>query len=384
MDHLNTNRCPAAAHHYSSAALAAACLLLGSCFCRSAAPGPASGHDPLAAATNAWKEVLQASEPPDPPDGWAKQAPTPKDIERFHRHVAAAAARAAGKARRFYTRFPDHPKALRARVKECELLAVAVHLGESDLKSKLESAQKALRQDPGLNEDDRFAIRSAGVEEIAYYLQFKNYTVNLDDFEKSVRELRREFPRRDEPYELLLTVAKNRFYEDQMIKARAVADELAGSEAPPLIVDAARAMVKHFEMIGGPVAFKFTGLDGRKVDLEKLRGNVVLLDCWATWCVPCIGEVPHLKAAYERYHAGGLEIVGISSDDDKEALEKFLKEKQISWPQYFDGKGELNRFALEFDITGVPTMWLLDRKGNLRDLNARNNLDAKIKTFLQE
>ena len=134
----------------------------------------------------------------------------------------------------------------------------------------------------------------------------------------------------------------------------------------------------------GPVAFKFTGLDGRKVDLEKLRGNVVLLDCWATWCVPCIGEVPHLKAAYERYHAGGLEIVGISSDDDKEALEKFLKEKQISWPQYFDGKGELNRFALEFDITGVPTMWLLDRKGNLRDLNARNNLDAKIKTFLQE
>ena len=62
----------------------------------------------------------------------------------------------------------------------------------------------------------------------------------------------------------------------------------------------------------------------------------------------------------------------------------FLKQKQISWPQYFDGKGELNRFALEFDITGVPTMWLLDRKGNLRDLNARNNLDAKIKTLLQE
>ncbi len=369
-------------------AAGAAVFLLLDTLCCPAAVATASGNranDRLAAATNAWKEVLRASEPPDTPDAWSKKAPAPGDIARFHRRAAATAARAATKARQFYTRFPEHAKAFRARVKECELLTIAVHLGQERLKAKLESAQKALWQDPALTEDDRFAIRSAGVQEIAYYLQFKNYTVNLDDFEKSARELQREFPGREEPYELLLTLAKNRFWDDRMDQARAVARELAAnSGAPPGIVDGARAMVKHFEMIGKPVRFKFSALDKREIDLEKLAGKVVLLDCWATWCVPCVSEVPHLKAVYQRFHSHGLEIVGINSDDDRQELEKFLKERRLPWPQYFDGKGQLNRFALEFDITGVPTMWLLDKQGKLRDLNARNNLDSKIEKLLGE
>ena len=369
------------------AAGAAVFLLLDTLCCPAAGAAASgnSGYDRLAAATNAWKELLRASEPPDTPDAWSKKAPAPGDIARFHRRVAAAAARAATRARQFYTRFPEHAKAFRARVKECELLTIAVHLGQESLKATLESAQKALWQDPALTEDDRFAVRSAGVQEIAYYLQFKNYTVNLDDFEKSVRELQREFPGREEPYELLLTLAKNRFWDDQMDQARAVAGELAANKgAPPGIVDGARAMVKHFEMIGRPVRFRFSGLDKREIDLEKLAGKVVLLDFWATWCVPCVSEVPHLKAVYQRLHSRGFEIVGINSDDDRQELEKFLNERKLSWPQYFDGKGQLNRFALEFDITGVPTMWLLDKQGKLRDLNARNNLDSKIEKLLAE
>jgi len=94
--------------------------------------------------------------------------------------------------------------------------------------------------------------------------------------------------------------------------------------------------------------------------------------------------MPHVKAAYDRYHSKGFEVVGISSDDDREALAKFVKENRIPWSQYFDGKGELNQFALKFDVGGIPTIWLLDRKGVLRDLNAVNNLAGKIEMLLNK
>ena len=361
-------------------------LVLMQCFLpwpAASAPVATSESKPAAADT-AWQAVLDASEPLDPPNEWAKQEPTQKEVARFHLRAAKSAAKAAAKARQFSTRFPDHPKAFRARVKECELLAVAAHLGDAGHKEQLESAQKALWNEPKLTDDDRFNIRSAGVQRIAYYLQFKGYVINLDDFEKSVRELRGEFPKRDEPYELLLVLAKNRFWDDQMDKARAGAAELAASSAPPSIAEDARSMLKRFERLGQPLVFKFAAVDGRQVDLERMRGKVVLIDCWATWCPPCLREMPHVKAAYEGLHSKGFEVVAISSDEDLEALEKFVKENRIPWPQYFDGKGELNRFALQFGVGGIPTMWLVDRKGVLRDLNAVKDLARKIEKLLSE
>src|SRR5438067_10175070 len=81
------------------------------------------------------------------------------------------------------------------------------------------------------------------------------------------------------------------------------------------------------DVTGKPVDIKFTAVDGREVDLAKLKGKVVLIDFWATWCGPCMGEVPHVVEAYQKLHGKGFEIVGISFDKDKGALEKTTKEK---------------------------------------------------------
>jgi len=369
-----------------SPAVLSFCLLLIDCFLPWPAPAAeaATSNSKPTAADAAWQTLLDASEPLDPPNEWAKREPTQKEVARFHLRAAKAAAKSATSAREFYTRFADHPKAFRARVKECELLAVAAHLDDRGQKARLDSARQAVWNEPALTDDDRFNIRSAGVQRIAYYLQFKGYIINLDDFDRSVRELRREFPKRDEPHELMLVLAKNRFWDDQMQKARAVAEELATSGGPSSVVEEAGSMLKRFARLGQPLSFKFTALDGRSVDLEGMRGKVVLIDCWATWCAPCLREMPHVKAAYDRYHARGFEVVGISSDDDREALEKFVRDNRIPWPQYFDGKGELNRFASEFNVGGIPTMWLMDRRGVVRDLNAVSNLTGKIEKMLSE
>ncbi len=75
------------------------------------------------------------------------------------------------------------------------------------------------------------------------------------------------------------------------------------------------------------------------LSLAGYKGKVVLVDFWATWCGPCVDELPNVIAAYKKYHDKGFEIVGISLDQDKAKLEEFLKEKGMTWPQFLDGKG---------------------------------------------
>jgi thiol-disulfide isomerase/thioredoxin len=132
------------------------------------------------------------------------------------------------------------------------------------------------------------------------------------------------------------------------------------------------------------VDIQFTAVDGRPVNVKDMKGKVILIDFWATWCGPCVGELPHVKEAYEKLHDKGFEIVGLSFDQDKSALEGFVKEKGMAWPQYFDGEGWGNKFGKQYGIESIPAMWLIDKKGNLRDMNARGDLQAKAEKLLAE
>lgn len=138
------------------------------------------------------------------------------------------------------------------------------------------------------------------------------------------------------------------------------------------------------EMKSKPLDLKFTAFDGREVDLEKLRGKVVLIDFWATWCGPCMAELPNVIATHDALKEKGFEIIGISLDEEKNDLEKIIKRRKIAWPQYFDGTGWENKFAKRFGITGIPSMWLVNKKGMVVDMNARGDLKAKIEKLLAE
>jgi thiol-disulfide isomerase/thioredoxin len=136
--------------------------------------------------------------------------------------------------------------------------------------------------------------------------------------------------------------------------------------------------------MGKPLTMKFKALDGKDVDLSKLQGKVVLIDFWATWCGPCRAELPNVKKAYEKLHSKGFEIVGISFDRNKDTLQSFVKTENMPWPQYFDGLFWDNKIGKKYKVESIPSMWLVDKKGNLRDMAARGNLESRVEKLLQE
>jgi thiol-disulfide isomerase/thioredoxin len=137
--------------------------------------------------------------------------------------------------------------------------------------------------------------------------------------------------------------------------------------------------------VGDTMEIAFTATDGSAVDLAKMKDKVVLVDFWATWCGPCVGEMPNVIAAYEQFHEKGFEVIGISLDQDKGALDGFVKQRGMPWAQYFDGKGWENDLVKKYGIRGIPATFLIGKDGKVVASNLRGEeLGAKVKELLGE
>lgn len=122
---------------------------------------------------------------------------------------------------------------------------------------------------------------------------------------------------------------------------------------------------------------------GKPLSIANYKGKVVLIDFWATWCGPCVAELPNVIKAYEKHHGDGFEIIGISLDQDKQKLENFVKQKKMTWPQYFDGKGWGNELAQKYGVNSIPATYLLDRDGKIIGSNLRGEkLEAAVAAAL--
>lgn len=145
-----------------------------------------------------------------------------------------------------------------------------------------------------------------------------------------------------------------------------------------------KASAKKLENSVAP-SFDYENHKGGKTKLEDLRGKYVYIDVWATWCGPCIAEIPHLKKVEEKFHGKNIEFVSISVDTDKdrEKWKKFVTDKQLGGIQLFADKNWNSDFIKAFGINSIPRFLLIDPDGKVLKADAARPSSPKLTELLE-
>ncbi len=206
--------------------------------------------------------------------------------------------------------------------------------------------------------------------------------VDMTDVEKFIKQAGK-----DERSALLLqmcTMVESNDRARQAIENRILKDYPDSNSAASI-----QGTRRQREAVGKPFKLEFTdAISGSPVSIKNLKGKVVVIDFWATWCGPCVAEMPNMKKLYTQYHNKGVEFIGISLDQPQEAggldaLKKYVKENEIRWPQYYQGKGWESEFSRSWGINAIPAMFVVDAQGKLYSVEARGKLEEMLPKLLK-
>ena len=133
------------------------------------------------------------------------------------------------------------------------------------------------------------------------------------------------------------------------------------------------------------VDFEMMDSNGQLRKLSELQGKIVLLEFWASWCGPCLSDVPYLKNTYDKYHKYGFEIFAVSFDINKEDWLKAIEQKNLNWTHVTEFKSADNTAGLIYGVSGIPDNFLIDENGIIKGRSLRREeLDKALKKMIKE
>ena len=189
-------------------------------------------------------------------------------------------------------------------------------------------------------------------------------------------------PKDDRAGMLLYLLAYN---EPEAADRIAIEGRILKDHPTPQLVGMIEGDRRRRAQVGRPFELGFTdAIGGQAVSIEKLRGKVVVVDFWATWCGPCVAAMPAMRATHARYKDKGVEFIGVSLDrqTDLAKFRKFVAENAIPWPQLFEGKRFESDLARRWDVAAIPTVFVVDRDGKLASVEGAVGLAAILDRLL--
>ena len=174
---------------------------------------------------------------------------------------------------------------------------------------------------------------------------------------------------------------------DPGLKRKLLARLVAEFPDSPASRSAASALAV-LDRVGKPLDLEFEDAISKKpVSLKALKGKVVVLDFWATWCGPCVADMPNMKKLYEEYKDRGVAFLGVNlddGDDGRKKLESFVERNALPWPQHYDGKAWDSPLVDLLGVRAIPTVVVVDRNGDLAELDAHGRLAEVLPRLLAD
>jgi thiol-disulfide isomerase/thioredoxin len=308
----------------------------------------------------------------------AMETNAPSDQWKTREEAQAGAIEYLGKQeealRGFIAVYPEDARTAEAKLRLAHLLGTLGDLEEDPAeRRKADAVLDELEGEPAMKE------RRADVEfaRISIFMQRVDAVAgeNRETLLEKARAFAKEFPDDRRVAALLAEVASA--FEDQPKRARALLEQ-----ARPVAKTAElRARIdddlKRLGMLGKALDMQWTTVQGPRVDLGKLRGKVVLIYFFASWSAPSMAELDWVK----QLAAGrteSVQVLGVCLDNDPVVAPSMLSDHDIAWPVYCDGRGWQGELVRSLGINALPQLWILDRDGVVRSLDAKQDAEAVI------
>ncbi len=324
--------------------------------------------DPLEA-ERAWQTILEQASGPGsrPADRDAAVQAAREHLDKQERTL-----------RDFVRLYPDDPHRYSARVRLASVLsAKGRFLNQPALNAEAAKILTDLETNPTtpvpVRADARFARISQAMQDFQAHPQVADHEGLL----KVVRQFDADYPG-DRRVPGLLTELAN-LYDEQPAQKKALLDEAAARATEPALRDRIADDQRRLALLHHPLAARFEPLQGGlPVDLSARRGRAAVLIFWASWSMPSLHELANLQRTAAGFAGQPVDFLTVSLDEDRKALASTMEAANLRWPTQCDGRGWKGELVRSLGINALPTVWVLDRDGNLLDLNARGDQTAAL------
>jgi len=326
-------------------------------------------------AEQAWQKLAAQLKAPDVPEPTHFARGDTDRIKADRHKQAVKFAGRADDAKEFYTRFPQHPKAVEARKHEALALMQAVRAGDASLKTRTDATVQAFRRDKSVPVEHR-------VEVVGTYGFSQATSGNASRAERLValeqvaRGLVAEFPTQSQGYESLLTVANASDNE----KGRSLANELLASESPPAIKQRARLLIAQLELVGQSLATLLAGVDSVALKAALKNGKPTLI---YAWILSSPGSIKLAQRLAKTTAVSDFNLFGVSLDQDTVAASQQAASEQLPGILIYDQQGPAGLLATTLKLTQAPQVFFADGQGILRDVHGTDDITTKLARYEQ-